>query len=55
MEQFRATPEQRVMIDEVASQKLPGSFASVEADEASTESSFAGSSKPAPLAWFQDL
>ena len=55
LEQFRATPEQRVMIDDVASEKVPGSFASLEADEASAQSSFAGSSKPTPLAWFQNL
>jgi hypothetical protein len=53
--QFEATPEQRAKIDEVASQKVPGSFASLEADEASARPSFAGSSKPTPLAWFQEL
>ena len=55
LEQFRATPEQRAKIDEEASSKVQGSFAEVDAEEASAESSYAGSSKPVTLAWFQEL
>ena len=55
LEQFRATPEQREEIDRVASSKVPGSFASLDAEEASARPSYEGSSKEVTLAWFQEV
>ena len=53
LQQFRATPEQHELIDEEARSRVPGSFAPLEADEASAQSNFASEPERTALAWFQ--
>jgi len=53
--QFRATPEEQERIDEEANTKVPGTFATLDADDASAQPSFASESETTSLAWFQDL
>jgi hypothetical protein len=55
LEQFRATSEEQQMIDEKATAEVPGTFASLDADDASAMPSFASESEATALAWFQDL
>jgi hypothetical protein len=52
LQQFRATPEQREIIDEEARAQVPGSFAPLEADEASAQPNFASEPERNALAWF---
>jgi hypothetical protein len=51
--QFRATPEQQQEIDEAATSKVPGSFAPLDATEASAQPNFASETETTALAWFQ--
>lgn len=55
LDQFRATAEQKQQIDNVASSMVPGSFARLDADEASTESTFASTPERSVIAWYQNL
>jgi hypothetical protein len=52
LEQFRATPEQREQINEEATSQVHGSFAPLEADEASAQPTFASEPETSALAWF---
>jgi hypothetical protein len=54
LEQFRATPEQKEQIDEdeEVTSKVHGTFAPLDADEASAEPSFASEPETSALAWF---
>ena len=53
LQQFRATPEQHELIDQEVTSRVPGSFAPLEADEASAQPNFASEPEPTALAWFQ--
>ena len=54
LQQFRATPEQQEQIDQEATAKVPGTFAPLEADEASAQPNFASEPEPTALAWFHN-
>ncbi|MFL5734982.1 MAG: hypothetical protein ACJ78Q_17630 [Chloroflexia bacterium] len=52
LDQFRATPEQRELIDEEARAQVPGTFAPLEASEAAAQPNFASEPEATALAWF---